>query len=87
MRFMVIVKADKESEAGVLPSREILEKMGAYNEQLVKAGVMLAGGGVEIELRQIFEAEDFGDQLTPELREQEARIAAQARQLSQAAKS
>lgn len=144
MRFMVIVKANKESEAGVLPSREILEKMGAYNEQLVKAGVMLAGeglqpsskgarvkfldgkhivsegpfpetdqliagfwiwrvkskeeavewlkrapfgGGVELELRQVFEMEDFGDQLTPELREQEARVAAQAKQLSQAAKS
>ena len=144
MRFMVIVKANKDSEAGVLPSREILEKMGAYNEQLVKAGVMLAGegvqpsskgarvkfldgkhivtegpfpetdqliagfwiwrvkskeeaiewlkrapfgGGVELELRQVFEVEDFGDQLTPELREQEARVAVQAKQLSQAAKS
>lgn len=144
MRFMVIVKANKDSEAGVLPSREILEKMGAYNEQLVKAGIMLAGeglqpsskgarvkfldgkhivtegpfpetdqliagfwiwrvkskeealewlkrapfgGGVELELRQVFEMEDFGDQLTPELREQEARVTAQAKQLSQAAKS
>ena len=46
MRFMVIVKARKESEAGVLPDREILEKMGKYNEQLVKAGVMLAGEGL-----------------------------------------
>src|SRR5215469_16207397 len=46
MRVMVIVKADKESEAGVLPDREILEKMGKYNEQLVKAGVMLAGEGL-----------------------------------------
>src|SRR5215472_1866710 len=46
MRFMVIVKANKESEAGVLPSQEILEKMGKYNEQLVKAGVMLAGEGL-----------------------------------------
>src|SRR5438128_8036874 len=121
MRFMVIVKANKESEAGVLPSAEILEKMGKFNEELVKAGVMLAGeglqasskgarvrfdgdkrtvidgpfaetkeliagfwiwkvkskdeaiewlkrapfgGGTEIELRQIFEAEDFGKNLT-----------------------
>jgi hypothetical protein len=46
MRFMVIVKASKESEAGVLPSQEILEKMGKYNEELVKAGVMLAGEGL-----------------------------------------
>lgn len=144
MRFMVIVKANKDSEAGIMPSREILEKMGAYNEELAKAGILLAadglqrsskgarvkfldgkhivtegpfpetdqliagfwiwrvkskeeavewlkrapfGGGAEIELRQIFEAEDFGDQLTPELREQEARVTAQAKRLSQAAKS
>src|SRR5256884_498516 len=46
MRFMVIVKADKKSEAGVMPSRELLEKMGKYNEELVKAGVMLAGDGL-----------------------------------------
>lgn len=46
MRVMVIVKADKDSEAGVLPSRELLEKMGKYNEELVKAGVMLAGDGL-----------------------------------------
>jgi hypothetical protein len=131
MKFMVIVKASKESEAGVMPSREILTAMGKYNEELVKAGVMLAGeglrptskgkrvkfsggkhtvtdgpftenkeliagfwlwqvrsmeeavewlkrapfdGGTEIELRQIFEAEDFGAELTPELREREERL-------------
>ena len=131
MRVMVIVKADKNSEAGILPSKEIFEKMGKYNEELVKAGVMLAGeglqssvkgkrikfsgekrtvtdgpfaetkeliagfwlwqvrsmdeavewlkrapfdGGTEIELRPVFEAEDFGENLTPELREQEARL-------------
>jgi hypothetical protein len=131
MRFMVIVKADKNSEAGVMPSREILTAMGKFNEELVKAGVMLAGeglhptskgkrvrfsggkhtvidgpfteskeliagfwlwqvrsmeeavewlkrspfdGGTEIEIRQVFEADDFGAELTPELREQEARL-------------
>src|SRR5262245_54754458 len=47
MRFMVIVKANKESEAGILPSQELLEKMGKYNEELVKAGVMLAGEGLQ----------------------------------------
>jgi hypothetical protein len=135
MRFMVIVKADKNSEAGALPSREILTAMGKFNEELVKAGVMLAGeglhptskgkrvrfsggkhtitdgpfteskeliagfwlwqvrsmeeavewlkrspfdGGTEIEIRQVFEADDFGTELTPELREQEARLRAQA---------
>jgi hypothetical protein len=128
---MVIVKASPESEAGTLPSTEILAAMGKYNEELSKAGVMLAGeglhpsskgvrvkfsgsnrtvtdgpftetkeliagfwlwqvrskeeaiewlkrapfdGGTEVELRQIFEAEDFGQNLTPELREQEQRI-------------
>lgn len=132
---MVIVKANKDSEAGVLPSREILEAMGKYNEELVKAGVMLVGeglhssakgkrvkfsggkrtvtdgpfaetkeliagfwlwqcksmdeaiewlkrapfdGGTEIEIRQVFEAEDFGPALTPELREREERLRAQA---------
>jgi|SRR3984893_4879963 len=131
MRFMVIVKADKNSEAGVMPSREILTAMGKFNEELVKAGVMLAGeglhptskgkrvrfsdgkhtvidgpfteskeliagfwlwqvrsmdeaiewlkrspfdGGTEIEIRQVFEADDFGAELTAELREQEARL-------------
>jgi hypothetical protein len=128
---MVIVKANKDSEAGILPSKEILGKMGKYNEELVKAGVMLAGdglhasskgkrvkfsgdqrtvtdgpftetkeliagfwlwqvrsmeeavewlkrapfdGGTEIEIRRVFEAEDFGENLTPELREQDARL-------------
>jgi hypothetical protein len=135
MRFMVIVKASKESEAGVLPSTEILAAMGKFNEELVKAGVMLAGeglhpsskgarvrfqggkktvidgpfaetkeliagfwlwqvkskeeaiewlkrapfdGGAEVEIRQVFEADDFGPALTPELREQEERLRAQA---------
>jgi hypothetical protein len=134
MRFMVIVKANKESEAGVMPDRKILTEMGKYNEELVKAGVMLAaeglhptskgarvkfegdkrtvtdgpftetkelvagfwlwqvkskdeaiewlerapfGGGTEIEIRQVFEADDFGPALTPELREQEERLRAQ----------
>jgi hypothetical protein len=135
MRFMVIVKADKNSEAGVMPSRELLTAMGKFNEELVKAGVMLAGeglhptskgkrvrfsggkhtiidgpfteskeliagfwlwqvrsmdeavewlkrspfdGGAEIEIRQVFEADDFGAELTPELREQEARLREQS---------
>jgi hypothetical protein len=135
MRFMVIVKANPESEAGVLPSKEILTVMGKYNEELAKAGIILAGeglhpsskgvrikfsganrtiidgpftetkeliagfwlwqvrskqeaiewlkrapfdGGTEIELRQVFEAEDFGENLTPELREQEQRLRDQA---------
>ena len=136
MRFMILVKASKESEAGVLPDEKILTEMGKFNEELVKAGVMLAGEGLhpsskgkrvrfaggqrtvidgpftetkeliagfwliqvkskeeaiewvkrcpnpmpgesEIEIRQVFEAEDFGDEFTPELREQEERIRAQ----------
>src|SRR3954469_17447188 len=118
MRFMVIVKASKESEAGVMPSQELLTEMGKFNEELVKAGIMLAGEGLqpsskgarvkfsgdkrivtdgpfaetkeaidwvkrcpnptgaesEIEIRQVFEAEDFGESFTPELREQEERL-------------
>ncbi|HSS77781.1 MAG TPA: YciI family protein [Thermoanaerobaculia bacterium] len=136
MKFMVIVKANKDSEAGVMPSQELLTAMGNFNEELVKAGVMLAGEGLqpsskgarvkfsgdkrtvvdgpfaetkelvagfwlwqvrskeeaiewvkrcpnpmegesEIEIRQVFEAEDFGAELTPELREQEERLRAQ----------
>ncbi len=133
MRFMVIVKANKDSEAGVMPTEELLTEMGKFNEELVKAGVMLAGEGLhasskgarvkfsggkttvidgpfaetkelvagfwlwrckskeeaiewlkrapfeetEVEIRQVFEAEDFGAELTPELREQEARLRAQ----------
>jgi hypothetical protein len=136
MRFMVIVKATKESEAGVMPSEQLLADMGKYNEELAKAGVLLAGEGLqpsskgarvrfsgktrtvvdgpfaetkeliagfwllqvrskqeaiewvkrapnpfegesEIEIRQVFEAEDFGAEFTPELREQEERIRAQ----------
>ena len=135
MRFMVIVKADKNSEAGMMPSTELLTAMGKFNEEMAKAGVMLAGeglhpstkgarikysgkervitngpfsaagdlacgfwliqaksrdeaiewmkrapfdGGAEIEIRQVFDAEDFGEALTPELREQETRLRAQA---------
>jgi len=135
MRFIVLVKADKNSEAGVMPTQEQLADMGKFNEELAKAGVMLAGeglhpsskgarvrftgkkrtvidgpfaetkeliagfwiwqvkskdeaiewlkrapfdGGAEVEIRQIFEADDFGAEFTPELREQEERVAAQA---------
>jgi len=137
MRFMVMVKATKESEAGIMPSEQLLREMGEYNEQLVKAGVMVAGEGLhpsskgvrvrfsgknrtvvdgpfaetkelvagfwlmqvrskeeviewvrrcpnphegesEIEIRQVFEAEDFGEAFTPELRAQEERIREQA---------
>jgi len=130
MRFMVIVKADKDSESGVLPSKQLLTDMGKFNEELAKAGVMLAGEGLqpsskgarvkfsggqtsvidgpfaetkelvagfwlwkcksldeaidwlkrapfentEVEIRQVFEAEDFGEAFTPELQEQEVRI-------------
>ena len=141
MRVMVIVKANPESESGALPSGEALAEMGKYNEELVKAGVMLAGEGLqpsskgarikisgskrtvvdgpfaetkeliagfwlwqvkskeeaiewvkrcpnpmpgseaEIEIRQVFEAEDFGAEFTPELREQEERLRAQAAEL------
>lgn len=130
MRFMVLVKANKDSEAGVLPDEKILTEMGRFNEELAKAGVMLAGEGLhpsakgarvrfdgrkrivtdgpfteskeliagfwlwqvkskeeaiewlkrapfdetEVEVRQVFEAEDFGDAFTPELREKEQEI-------------
>jgi len=137
MRFMVLVKATKDSEAGVLPDEKLLTEMGKFNEELVKAGVMLAGEGLqpsskgarvrfsgdkrtvidgpfaetkelvagywlwqvkskeeaiewvkrcpnpfpglesEIEIRQVFEAEDFGEAFTPELREQEERLRTQ----------
>jgi hypothetical protein len=137
MRVMVLVKANKESEAGVLPSREILEKMGKFNEELVKAGIMLAAdglhatskgkrvkfsgtsrvvtdgpfaetkellagywvwkvksmddavawlkrapfdGGTEVEIRQIFEAEDFGENLTPEMKQRGEGLRAQSKQ-------
>ena len=137
MRFMVMVMGNEDTEAGVMPSTEMLAAMGKYNEELVKAGVMLAGEGLqptsrgakvkfsgskrtvvdgpfteakeiiagfwilqtktkeeviewvkrcpnptgedsEIQIRQIFEAEDFGEEFTPELREQEQRVAQQA---------
>jgi len=133
MRFMVIVKATRDSEAGALPSEELLTAMGKYNEELAKAGILLAGDGLqpsskgarvrfsgpkrtvvdgpfaetkelvagfwmwkvkskeeaiewvkrcpnpmpgdsEIEIRQVFEAEDFGEQFTPELKEQAERV-------------
>jgi hypothetical protein len=136
MRFMIQIKANKDSEAGVMPSEQLLTEMGKFNEELVKAGVMLAGEGLhptskgarvkfsggkrtvidgpfaetkeliagfwiwqckskeeaiewvkhcpnphneetEVEIRQLFEAEDFGAEFTPELKEQEERIRAQ----------
>jgi hypothetical protein len=137
MRFMVMVKASKDSEAGKMPSQELLAAMGKYNEELVKAGIMQAGEGLqpsskgarvkfvgdkrivtdgpftetkdliagfwlwtckskaeaiewvkrcpnpmpgteaEIEIRQVFEAEDFGKEFTPEEREREERLRAQ----------
>src|SRR5688500_447574 len=143
MKFMVIVKATKNSEAGVMPDGKLLADMGNFNEELVKAGVLLSGEGLhpsskgarvrfsgdkrtvvdgpfaetkelvagfwiwkvkskeeaiewvkrcpdpmpgndaEIEIRQIFEAEDFGAELTPELRAQEEKLRAQAEQLAQ----
>lgn len=138
MRVMVIVKANEESEAGVMPNEQILTDMGKYNEELVKAGIMLEGeglhpsskgkrvkfsgsnrivtdgpfaetreliagywlwqvksideavewlkrapfdGGTELEIRPVFEMEEFGDEFTPELREQEERIRAEAEKL------
>ena len=143
MRVMVIVKANKDSEAGILPSREIFEEMGKYNEQLVNAGIMLAGeglqasskgkrvkfsgenrtitdgpfaetkeliagfwlwkvksmdeavewlkrapfgGGTEIEIRPLFETEDFGEEFTPELRQREERLREKAGQLASSGK-
>jgi hypothetical protein len=142
---MIIVKATKDSEAGVMPSEKLLTEMEKFNEELVKAGIMLAGEGLqpsskgarvrfsgdkrtvidgpfaetkeliagfwlwqvkskeeaiewvkrcpnpmkgesEIEIRQVFEAEDFGAEFTPELREQEERLRAQSEQLKKAAK-
>ena len=133
MRFMILIKADKNSEAGVMPSQQLLADMGKFNEELVKAGIMLAGDGLqpsskgarvkfsgakrivtdgpfaetteliagfwiwkckskqeaidwvkrcpnptggepEIEIRQVFEAQDFGAEFTPELRAQEERL-------------
>jgi hypothetical protein len=137
MRFMILIKATKDSEAGVLPDQRLLTEMGNYNEELVKAGVMLAGEGLqasskgarvrfsgakrtvidgpfaetkeliagfwlwqvrskdeavewvkrmpnptgaeaEVEIRQVFESDDFGAAFTPELREQEERLRGQA---------
>jgi hypothetical protein len=142
MRFMILVKADKNSEAGALPDEKILTEMTKFNEELVKAGVMLAGEGLhpsskgarvrfsgkqrtvidgpfpetkeliagfwlwqvkskeeaiewlkrapfdntEVEIRQVFEAEDFGPALTPELREREKRLREQSEQMAKAAK-
>jgi hypothetical protein len=142
---MILVKASKDSEAGVMPSQQLLTEMGKFNEELVKAGVMLAGEGLhpsskgarvrfsggkrtvidgpfaetkeliagfwlwkckslqeaiewvkhcpnphneetEIEIRQVFEAEDFGAEFTPELREQEERLRAHAEQLAKTTK-
>ena len=145
MRFMVLVKATKESEAGVMPSRDLLAEMGKFNEELVKAGVLLAGEGLhpsakgarvrfsgdkrividgpfaetkelvagfwlwqvkskeeaiewikrcpnphseecEIEIRQVFEPEDFGAEFTPELREREERVRLEAEKVAKTMK-
>jgi hypothetical protein len=145
MRFMVLLKADKNTEAGVLPSAELLTAMGKYNEELANAGVLLAGEGLqasakgarvkfsgtkrtvvdgpftdtkgmiagfwmlqvgskaeaiewvkrcpnplegeaEIEIRQVFEAEDFGDALTPEIKKQEKRLRARSVEQAKAAR-
>jgi hypothetical protein len=143
MRFLVLVKANKDSEAGGVPDQKLFEEMGKYNEELAKAGVLLAAeglhpsskgarvkfsgknravtdgpfpeteqliagfwiwkvkskdeaiewlkrapfdGGAEIELRPIFELEDFGAAFTPDLKEQELRVRAQAEQLSKSSK-
>jgi hypothetical protein len=143
MKVMVMVKATQDSEAGVMPSEQLLTEMGQYNEELVKAGIMLAGEGLhpsskgvrvqfsganrsvtdgpfvetkelvagywlwqvqsmeeaiawvkrcpnpmpgdsEIEIRPVFEAEDFGETFTPELREQEERVRKEAEKLKRA---
>jgi len=142
MRFIVMVKANKDSEAGILPTQEMLAEMGKFNDELVKAGVMLAGEGLqdsskgaritysgnnrtvrdgpftetkelvagfwiwqvknkaeaiewakripfqegEVEIRQVFEEEDFGKEFTPELREQERRQRAAIQQNKQRAR-
>lgn len=142
MRFMILIKATKDSEAGIMPSEQLLIEMGKFNEELVKAGVMLAGEGLhptskgarvrfsgaqrtvidgpfaetkeliagywlwqcksreeaiewvkrcpnpcnedgEIEIRRLFEADDFGAEFTPELREQEERLRAAATELAE----
>ena len=92
MRFMVIVKSNRDSEAGVLPSKEMLTEMGKFNEELVAGYWMWRCKSLdeaidwlkrapfedtEVEIRQVFEAEDFGDNLTPEVREQEERLRSQ----------
>src|SRR5450830_1314622 len=102
MRFMILLKADQDTEAGKMPSEQLLRDMGNFNQQLVDAGIMLAGvwiwqcnsrqqaidwvkkvpmpmasGKATIEIRQIFEAEDFGAEFTPALREQEERMRAE----------
>ena len=147
MRFMILIKATKDSEAGVLPDQKLLTEMGKFNEELVKAGVMLAGEGLqpsskgarvkfsgakrivtdgpfaetkelvagfwlwqckskaeaiewvkrcpnpmpniepEIEIRQVFEVEDFGAQATPEIREREKRLRAQTEQRAKKSKN
>jgi hypothetical protein len=146
MRFMILVKATKNSDAGVMPSEKLLREMGKYNEELAQAGVLLAGEGLqpsskgarvrfsgdkrtvidgpfaetkeliagfwlwqvkskeeaiewvkrcpnpfagmesEIEIRQVFEADDFGAEFTPEMREQEERVRAQSEQLKKSSK-
>jgi len=78
MRVMVIVKATEDSEAGVMPSKELVTAMGNYNEELVKADIMLAGDGLkpssQVEIRPLYELTDFGESFTPEAREKEERL-------------
>ena len=71
MRFMVMIRADRHSEAGEMPSEQLLAEMGRFNEELVKAG------DSEVEIRQVCEADDFGAEFTPELRAQEERLRAE----------
>lgn len=146
MRFMILLKANRDTEAGAMPSEQLLAEMGKFNEELVNAGIMLAGEGLhpsskgarvrfsgkdrtvvegpfpdtenliagfwiwkvnsreeaiewvrrcpnphegeaEIEIRQIFEAEDFGEAFTPELREQEERLRARSEELAKSGQS
>ena len=99
MRFMILVKASQDSEAGKMPSQDMLTAMTTFNEELANAGVLLAGEGLhpssrakrvpfhegEIEIRQVFEAADFGAEFTPELQAREERLRAQAAPRAQGA--
>jgi hypothetical protein len=82
MRFMVMVKATPNSEAGAMPSEELLAAMGRFNEWVKRCPDPMPGEESVIEIRQVFEAEDFGAEFTPELREQEKRQRAQVAELA-----